>query len=645
MADKVSSITDLPLDVLVLIFPYLDAKSFLALCSTCKGFQQPSIRLDPAYWSFVTRSTFRVPNQPVVQHDGVRWQKMYRRLLTQSRVYTWGCSTHNRLGHSYPDQHSQPRPHVPRGHWPGPVRPRLNASCSFPMEMDDRQQLGIIADMQCGGWSTTLLTARGSLHTAGVLDGQRTFWSSDRLQTLVFPSVSPASSPEAQYAEATVAIRQFSSGRSHVLAVSDSGKIWSWYDTKKPALQVKFANLDIKELSLEQSSDKVSNHGQVKQVIAGWSRSSAYVQGVGIIVWDPVQRDPGHEEDAETDTMLVLDSVEVPKTGYKRVRDVHGETADEKALGQEVGSVSNYIILEHYVVFVTDIGRVFCGKFADKNRVDSILELRQLRNEQGATLDVQGSFRRFAIFRNDEVVTTDQDYLEACWTAQQTDPEQESIQGLRRIPALQRNDVISVAFGDYHFLALHSNGKITSYGMDLHACGALGLGHEGPTSGQARGIVYDRFSHTGTLLPHCYARGREVWFDSKKRDWVEHMISGHADPDESKERRELFLTNHNVQGEVSEWIEQESRAWDQGNQEDGLGAHFALRVSAAGWHSGALVLVNEELAGKEPTYKWEHMNFPRLRLTDGTEMPGQKEFDEWREGRPDWPLESEIQGN
>jgi hypothetical protein len=53
------NITELPLDILVLVFPYLDAKSFLAFCSTCKAFQQRSIRLDSAYWSFQTRSKFQ----------------------------------------------------------------------------------------------------------------------------------------------------------------------------------------------------------------------------------------------------------------------------------------------------------------------------------------------------------------------------------------------------------------------------------------------------------------------------------------------------------------------------------------------------------------------------------------------------------
>jgi|SRR5690242_50453 len=148
MTDKTASITDLPLDILVLIFPYLDAKSFLSLCGTCKAFQQPSIRLDPAYWSFTTRSAFRVPNQPVVQHDGLRWQKLYRRMLTQSHVFTWGNNAHSRLGHSYVESAPDFPMLLPRR--PGPIRRRGQASCAFPKEMEGTKQLGVIADMQCG---------------------------------------------------------------------------------------------------------------------------------------------------------------------------------------------------------------------------------------------------------------------------------------------------------------------------------------------------------------------------------------------------------------------------------------------------------------------------------------------------------------
>ncbi|KAI6516004.1 hypothetical protein MCOR10_007872 [Pyricularia oryzae] len=120
-----SALVNLPLDILVLIFPYLDAQSFLALCGTCKTFQQPAIRLDPTYWSTITRSTFRVPNQPIVQHDGLRWQRMYRRLLRDTRAFTWGDGTYGRLG-------------------------RNCSGIRDVKEMDGVRDLGIISDMQCG---------------------------------------------------------------------------------------------------------------------------------------------------------------------------------------------------------------------------------------------------------------------------------------------------------------------------------------------------------------------------------------------------------------------------------------------------------------------------------------------------------------
>lgn len=386
----------------------------------------------------------------------------------------------------------------------------------------------------------------------------------------------------------------------------------------------------MKELSL--NTNESSSYGRVKQVVAGWSRSSAYIYGTGIVVWDPVERD---HDDQETDTMLVMENAEVPMTGYQRSKARRGESDEQRTLGAEVGAVMNYIILEHYVVFVTDIGKVFCGKFGNRNKVDNVLELQALRTEPKAPLDVQGSFRRFAVFKDKEVIASDQSYLDAAWEAQQHNLEQSDMSGLHKILALQNNDVISVAFGDYHFLALHSNGKITSYGTQLQSCGALGLGSD--DDALARGVVHDDFNRNGRLLPHAYIHGRQIWFDRRRKEWINHIMKGGKDSEESRDRVQLFHDNRDVKGEVSEWIEQEGRAWDGENSgEDGLGAYFALSITAAGWHSGALMLVNEELANQKSTRSLEDVSFPRLKLSDGTEMPGTKEFDDWRECRPEW---------
>ncbi|KAF1957913.1 hypothetical protein CC80DRAFT_534415 [Byssothecium circinans] len=617
MADKVTNITELPLDILVLIFPYLDAKSFLALCCTCKAFHQPSLRLDSAYWSYATQSTFRVPNQPVVQHDGARWQKLYRRMLTQSRVFTWGLNTRGRLGHA--ESEDVPRPPIGRFH---PRRMWASqTNCLFPKEMDGAKRFGIVADLQCGGWSTTILDSTGTLYTAGVINGESAQYRPGNLEALRFPSGYPGFETAAVWKEPTIAIRQFSAGRKHILGLSDSGRIWSWVDLGETGLGIKFAD--------------------VKQVVAGWSCSSAYIYGTGIVLWSPVHRS-GEDSDEESDTMLVLENTEVPRTGYQRPRGATRESDDERLLGEEVGAVVNYIILEQFIVFVTEIGKVFCGRLGDRNKVNEILELKALGSQDSSTMDVQGSFRRFAVFKNGEVVIADQSYLDACWNARNSDPNQTSTQGLRVIPALQHTGVISVAFGDYHFLALHSSGKITSYGTELQSCGALGLGGDGGLASRLRGLGGHGFGGDAELLPHGYTHGRQVWFRPEQDEWIKHLGNGGKDPEEASERLGLFNTDRNMQGEVSEWVEQEGREWDKDKGEDGLGAHFALRVSAAGWHSGAVVLVNDEITSKEAVYDWQNKSFPRLKLSDGREMPGSVEFDEWREGRPEWKLDVEV---
>jgi SCF-associated factor 1 len=535
---------------------------------------------------------------------------------------------------------------------------------------------------------------------------------------LRFPVGFPYNNALAAYEEPTIAIRQFSSGRSHILALSDSGRIWSWYSVNKPALHVKFLDVDLTEASSgESSAANTALYGRVKQVVAGWSRSSAYVYGRGIIVWDPVERPTGESD--ETDAMLVMESAEVPRTGFQRPKGASRSSEEDRALGEEVGAVLNYIILEHYVVFVTDIGKVFCGKFGEKNGVQEIVELRVLRNDSESPSDVQGSFRRFAIFKNGEVITSTQSYLDACWDTRHNPDDSVLSEGLQRIPALQQNDVISIAFGDYHFLALHSTGRITSYGTECNGCGALGLGFSQLALGKQgywRGVKFQR--QQAQLLPHAYMRGRQVWFQQEKLIWLTYMSSGGKNPEESRERILMASRDSMVQGEVSEWFEQEGQDWDkrvETDDDDGLGSHFALSVSAAGWHSGAIVLVNQDLEdrvrescivedpevpaaqkkanedasgsssfasllswfanlgrgflglhqadqqrrdtdqqdldvaiGRRPLgaphckYTWVGKSFPRLKLSDGTEMPGTVEFDEWRFGRPTFDLDIDI---
>ncbi|KAF2105082.1 hypothetical protein NA57DRAFT_30831 [Rhizodiscina lignyota] len=661
-----SNLANLPLDILVLIFPYLDAESFLSLCSTCKDLHQDNIRLDPTFWSHATRTTFRIPNRPIVQSNGRRWQRLYRRLLTQSRVFTWGSNTNGCLGHSY--DKVAPTVWGRGGDPPRMRRLMLRDSVSWPKEMENSRNIGIIADLQCGGWSTTLLNSKGILYNVGTLDGGNRAWTDPILSPLKFPSGFPR--PTERY-DPYVAIRQFSSGRSHILGVADSGTIWSWYDKPKAGLHIKFLHHDVVESGSADSSSR--RHGHVRRVVAGWNKSSAYITGIGIVLWEPVSLE-AQAAGVELDTMLINETAVVPKASYLRPRRSHRDIdSATHQLGEEVGEVTSFIILENYVLFVTDLCRLFCAKvtfnvdFLDVANILELLPLQRTSTEDSTPCitDIHGSFRSFAVLKSTgEVLTVKQQYLDACWDiafsgtlALGSLDEHAPFRGhIHRISALQNAGVIAMAFGDYHFHALHASGAITSYGVEPQGCGALGLGQCAPSEsevseGMLRGIRSQGFARDGKLLPHAYARGRQVWFQPEKRVWLEFLAAGGKYPSTALARGrtpvsgppDIITRAQNMQGEVSEWIEQRGRAWDKRPEireedEDGLGAYFALSVAAAGWHSGALVLVNEELVKKIGyRYVWAHDLFPRLRLSNGIEMPGSGPFDEWgEEGRPEW---------
>ena len=734
-----TKLLDLPLDILYLIFPYLDVSDFVALTATCSALHQPELCQYAQFWSTATRTTFRVPNQPVVENDGARWQKMYRRLLTQSKVYTWGHNDKGCLGHS------QVSP-AQLNSMPIPLRRRALARSkhvSWPTRMQHLEDIGIVADMQCGGWSTNILTSKGVLYTVGVLDGlyfhqgaaasiQQSHFTPTKLR---FPPGFPQ--PNERY-DSTTAVKQFSAGRSHVLAISDSGRIWSWQNIDHAAYNVKFLNIDLKEQAGEREA------GHVKKVVAGWNKSSALVNGAGIVLWEPLFRDYRSPE-SEEDAALLMQTAVVPLTQYRQpranTRSINTEEAND---AEHIGEVLNYVCLEHYVLFNTHHGKVFLAKIDWDDNAQTVSSPREVilgsiegssttEKETFAT-DVQGSFRSFAIFtRSGAVLTGNDGLLERIYN----NPNQRQPCELKRIPALQNTGVISLAFGDYHYHALHASGHITSYGTESQGYGALGLGGQNNPEGRLRGLRYQAVGGDAKLVPHAYTTGRRVWFEEEKRAWITFLASGGADPEEARERMRM-CGETSVQGEVSEWVEQEGRAWEERcgvdmDTNDGLGAYFALNVTAAGWHSGALVLANEELAkamsnkciagppanatteeeteqegeqaessrkgrreqeqqqndgmsitravatvldwgrwaldsfapgdtappapsSRDPAnphafvhpsnhgaatedgrpFIWADDPFPRLRLSDGREMPGTAELSQWRFGRPEW---------
>ena len=591
-----TTILDLPVELVLDLFSYLDVNSFLNLTATCKPLHNPEFAQDARYWSSLTRNTFRVPNQPVIEQDGERWQKLFKRMLTQSRIYTWGNNEKSCLGHSFKSwetlQHVRP-PGVAR------VSALRKRHISWPEQMHRVEELGVISDIQCGGWSTSLLTAKGALYTVGVIDGLQMQRRAPHMQKVMQEPVPlqypPGFPPPYDRYDASTAVKQFSSGRAHILAVSDSGRIWSWQNIEHAALHVKFLSHDVIE------NGRNRGLSVARKVVAGWNKSAALVEGTGIVLWQPLRRsnDPTETED----TVLVVESGVVPNTDFRRNKGPSQSHANGPgpANSEAVGEVTNFIVLEEVVLFNTHLGKVFVSRIDWSNedqRMGDLVEL-QVPEDAGLVTDIQGSFQNFAVFtQSGAVLTGKQDRVQDLVQGQLGDKSL-----FTRIPALQHKDVIQLAFGDWHFHALHASGYITSYGTESQHCGALGLGGQGGGEGRIRGIRYSGAGGDGRLIPHAYAEGRRIWFEREKRAWIKFIVSGGVDPAESMERVRMAIGSPGIrcQGEVSEWIEQEGRDWEKkfgvkGDEDDGLGAYFAMSVTAAGWHSGALVLVNEDLA-------------------------------------------------
>ena len=87
-----------------------------------------------------------------------RWHKLYKRLRTQSKAYTWGNNEKGCLGHAAAQPPTGFRGTA--GHVLARHGRRQGRKAGYPREMQGLDNLGVISDMQCGGWSTTTIFDR-----------------------------------------------------------------------------------------------------------------------------------------------------------------------------------------------------------------------------------------------------------------------------------------------------------------------------------------------------------------------------------------------------------------------------------------------------------------------------------------------------
>lgn len=333
-----------------------------------------------------------------------------------------------------------------------------------------------------------------------------------------------------------------------------------------------------------------------------------YVKDTGIVYWASDQdsdllQGARQEALAVADAMLI-DTVTIPGTSYRRSRNERdlGDSLDAR-----IGEVTCHIVLEAHIVFVTHLNKIFSYPTTFPMPTLNMPEPVELTTFYDLSpspfeiRDLQGAFSNFAVFvKSDSIFTANRPLLDAFHRASDDESASNS-QPLPQpslVPCLQNKSIISLAFGDHHFHALHSNGTIKSYGHEAQKCGSLGLGDKGQE--MLRGVRRAPTHFDGGRLPPDEAR--TVWFEPLMQRWL-NDIKDKGRSEESKERFDL-LSNRDpgTCRAIGDYFEREGTKWEHGigasEHEDELGSYFVLKVAAAGWHSAALVLVDEARADR-----------------------------------------------
>lgn len=321
-----------------------------------------------------------------------------------------------------------------------------------------------------------------------------------------------------------------------------------------------------------------------------------YVQDIGIIYWAPMRDsdflDGGRQENLAVADALLIDTVTIPGTGFRRKAN---DRFPKDSLEARIGEVTNYVVLESHIVFTTHLNKVFSYPNTYPMPAIDMSEPVELTtfcdttsaNQAVQIMDLQGSFRNFAVFTSrNQILIANRELLDTFHNIQTS--EETSQPPLPRPSLLetspQRRRIISLAFGDHHVHALHDDGTITSWGSESQNCGALGLGDEGAQ--EVRGILDNHAGLPGnTHLPQH--RAKTVWFDPLMARWLSDVYR-QAGALGLLDRLQTF----------GEYYEAEGANWeaDITSKDSSLGAYFVLKVAAGGWSSAALVLVDEEKA-------------------------------------------------
>ncbi|KAK6464616.1 regulator of chromosome condensation 1/beta-lactamase-inhibitor protein II [Scheffersomyces coipomensis] len=243
-------------------------------------------------------------------------------------------------------------------------------------------------------------------------------------------------------------------GRRQILALDNQNNLYTWDTGTKTntGIRLKFPGLDITE-------DKHI----IEKIFAGWNISGCYIATIGLIIWYsrvPFTKRQFEQEDFTSNANYFI----VPNSKHNIVDFALGEDvvlvikkSDPKKLysvkfnAQEMSNnahqnVPNYIPSEESL----DGFNQWLKQYNYDNGIQSTFS------------KLNCCFRNFVVFTNyDSILLGNKD-------------DEDS--KVKIIDELQHQNIKSIEIGDFHYLALTTDGNILSWGNESKNCGSLGLG-------------------------------------------------------------------------------------------------------------------------------------------------------------------------
>lgn len=299
-----------------------------------------------------------------------------------------------------------------------------------------------------------MLTVGGDVWLAGKLDNDHRRCPSYELKKLDFGGASN--------------IVQVSMGRTHIVALSDTGDIFMLHLDLRDGDPTRVTFLELETAEDDPTKDPAKDpfrHGAVRKVVAGWGGSAAIVEGYGVVFWS-------------------IDGCEIEertKTAYMRSRIVPflaPNTAGDPAFSSTSSSLSvndvltrasdappeavcDLVVGEHYLVALTTAGRVFAA-LQDHNAFEATppVEMRTFRAPAGQPpfARIAGQFRQWAVFsQGGAVFIGTNDIVAAAFenvdTARRNgEPlvEADTRENPQIVKGLQNRGIIDISFGGAH---------------------------------------------------------------------------------------------------------------------------------------------------------------------------------------------------